>query len=103
MPDFEMEPGAEEELLRLADGLFRERLGPAIEADAKRYAPKRTGHLADSISHEVEDHTLRVVADTDYAAAVETGHRLVAWGHETGEHIEAQPYLRPALYQTRGE
>lgn len=79
-----------------------ERLGVAIEADAKAAAPVLTGHLRESIEHEVDGDTLRVGSNLEYAAPVEEGHRIVAWGHETGKFQPPQPYLRPALYRRRG-
>lgn len=79
-----------------------ERLGVAIEADAKVAAPVLTGALRESIEHEVDGDTLRVGSNLHYAAPVEEGHRIVAWGHETGKFQPPQPYLRPALYRRRG-
>lgn len=79
-----------------------ERLGVEIEADAKAAAPVLTGRLKESIEHEVDGDTLRVGSNLEYAAPVEEGHRIVAWGHETGKFQPPQPYLRPALYRRRG-
>jgi hypothetical protein len=79
-----------------------ERLGSDIETDAKAACPVRTGRLRDSISHEVDGDTLRVGSDLDYAGYVEEGHRIVAWGHETGHFEPPNPFLRPALYKPRG-
>jgi hypothetical protein len=45
---------------------------------------------------------LRVGSNLHYAAPVEEGHRIVAWGHETGKFQPPQPYLKPALYRRRG-
>lgn len=102
----DMEPGWEDNVLAAVDGLFANRLGPAIEADAKRYAPVDTGALRDSIGHHLEGHDLIVDATVDYAAYVEMGHR-VAHGprmQEVGPKVvPPRPYLRPALYQGRDE
>ena len=38
-----------------------------------------------------------VEARADHAAPVEYGHRLVAWGHDTGRMVPPQPYARPAV------
>lgn len=99
-----MEPGWEEHAYDASDQLFEDDLGPAIAADAKRYAPKRTGAMAAGINHKVEAHTLIVESPKDYSAYVEEGHR-VAHGpgmSEVGPKVVApQPYLRPALYQAR--
>jgi hypothetical protein len=80
-----------------------ERLGTEIEADAKALAPVRTGKLRDSLYHTVEGDEVTIGSDLDYAGYVEEGHRIVAWGHETGHFEPPQPYLRPALYKPRGQ
>lgn len=94
----------DEQLTAALDTYFEERLGPAIAGDAERYAPKRTGRLAESIGHHLEDHTLIVEATAPYAAYVEFGHR-VAHGpgmREVGPKVVApQPFLRAALYTER--
>lgn len=91
-------------LAEALDAYFDEDLGPAIAADAQRYAPKVTGRLAESIGHRVEDHTLIVEATAPYSAFVEMGHRVA---HGPGmkqvgpKVVPPQPYLRPALLQER--
>ncbi len=93
-----------EQLTAALDEYFVTDLGPAIEADAVRYAPKRTGHLAESMGHHLEDHNLIIDNTADYSVYVEMGHR-VAHGpgmKEVGPKVVApQPYLRAALYQER--
>lgn len=88
------------------DEYFDTDLGPKIAEAARRYVPKRTHKLEESIGHEVVDHTLVVYAGNteegvDYAAYVELGHRV--YHPSTGEVgpkvVPPQPYLRPALYQ----
>lgn len=94
----------QEELLAAVDRYFLDHLGPQIEGDAKRYAPKRTGQLAESIGHYLEGHTLIVEAAAPYAAYVELGHR-VAHGpgmKEVGPKVvPPQPFLRAATYTER--
>lgn len=92
------------------DELFEEKLGPDIAKDAKRYAPKRSGALAASIEAHLEGHTLIVSATggeggREYAAYVELGHRVFHPStHTTGpEVVQPEPFLRPALYQERGD
>ncbi len=84
-----MEPGWEEHVLAGWDRLAEDRLGPDIEADARRYAPvghdviadpkhprtpaHQAGELRESIGHHMEGHTLIVDATAPYAAAVEMG------------------------------
>lgn len=66
--------------------------------DAMRYAPVLTGELRSKIdTHKVTALHWRVVANTDYAAAVERGHTT-----RSGNHVPAQPYLRPAAFKNRG-
>jgi hypothetical protein len=54
--------GWEEQVYAAWDEFASSRLGPDIAGDAKRYAPKRTGALADSIEHHLEQHDLIVSA-----------------------------------------
>ena len=110
----------------LTDRLFLTRLGPEISGAAKRYVPVfggqnstatavslamagpdyQPGALRDSIEFHLRVHTLIVRAtgssDRAYAYFVETGHRIVVYGHDTGRFKAASPFLRPALYQIRG-
>jgi hypothetical protein len=90
-----------EQLAARVDTFFDTRLGPDIVEDAQRNAPVLTGRLRESIDHSVEDHELRVTAHTEYAAAVENGHRVVVDGQDTGRFVEPDPFLRPALYKKR--
>ena len=63
------------------------------------------GSLRDSIEFHLDGHDLIVAAtgsdERTYAYWVETGHDIVVFGHRTGRHKEAQPFLRPALYAVR--
>ena len=101
----EFDPSMGEHINAATDALFRDHLGPAIREDARRYCPKATGTLADSIEDHLEGHTLIVSATGSderwYAAYVELGSRIVAWGHKTGRVRPPQPFLRPALYTER--
>lgn len=86
--------------------LLAETLGPEIAADASRLAPKDTGALAASVAHGMESTTLVVKASggaggREYALWVEEGHRIIAWGHDTGRYQPPRPFLRPALYRER--
>lgn len=40
---------------------------------------------------------IEIVADTDYSLPVHDGHRIVAWGHDTGRYQPANPWLRRAI------
>jgi len=96
----EFVPGWEEHLAAPQAEML-ERLGVDIEGDAKAHCPVDTGRLRESIGHEVDGDTVRVTASAPYAAYVEEGHRIVAWGHDTGRVEPPEPFLRPALYKPR--
>lgn len=108
------------------DEFASERLGPAIEKDAKRYCPVDTGALKESIENHLEEHDLIVSATggadgRTYAAYVELGtrpHVIESHGdyplrnRRTGQVFgrrvnhpgtRERPYLRPALYTERSE
>lgn len=96
-----------------------ERVSSAIEADAKTACPKKTGKLANSITHEVSGRTARVSTDVDYALSVEFGSKphiirgnpFLAFDGEDGQRVVVrevhhpgtpeQPFMRPALFRTR--
>lgn len=75
------------------------RILDASETDAKRLVPILTGELRSKIgSRKLSATHGQVYADTEYAAAVESGHINA----RSKRHIAAQPYLRPAVYKNRG-
>ncbi len=111
------------------DRLFLTRLGPEISTSAKAYCPvffgqnstagetsrqiaqslgtpMPGGSLRDSIRFFLWVHSLIVQAtgsdSRSYAYYVETGHQVYVFGKRMGYRKEAQPFLRPALYQVRG-
>jgi hypothetical protein len=123
--DITMEPGWEDDVLAASDVLFLTRLGPDIYADAWRLCPVfgganstatgvslaaagpdyEPGALRDSLEFHLTGHSLIVSAsgspERQYAAFVELGHRVVAWGHPMGYSKGPTPFLRPALYAQR--
>lgn len=115
----EMEPDWKDRVLGVAVGFLSTDVGPKIAADARRYAPVRTGRLRDSIGHHMDGDDLIVDATAPYAAYVEMGHRIayrervewhvldtryISWGEKviTPKKVPPRPFLRPALYQERG-
>jgi hypothetical protein len=93
-------------------------LGGMVEHDAKAFAPKKTGRLAQSIHHEVNDGVFRVGSNLDVALWMEEGTRphvirprnakALMW--PGADHPYAlvnhpgtrpSPFLRPALWIKR--
>jgi len=76
----------------------------------RREADTSPGSLAESIEHHISDGGALIVAATgnderEYAVYVELGHRVFHPSTRvTGpEVVPPEPFLRPALYQQRGE
>ena len=106
----ELDHDAMEHIYELTDNMFEEKLGPMMEAQVKRNAPKDSGALAASVSMDVDriEHKLYIQAYGDesrpegrkyYAAYVDLGHRIVAWGNDTGEVKPPTAFMRRALYR----
>ncbi|MFB7111729.1 HK97 gp10 family phage protein [Streptomyces sp. NPDC056291] len=113
-----LDPAFPKHLADIVDDML-EKVGDDILADAKRYAPVRTGHLKQSLVAEVEDGELRVGSvGCDYAMDVEFGtaphiieprtKKALSWpgaAHPVNRVLHpgtrAHPYLRPALYTQR--
>ena len=88
-----------------------------VERTAKQKAPKGNGDLRRSITHKVENHEGIIYTPLEYAPYVEYGTGLFAenggrtdvpwvykddegnWHTTSGQH--PQPFMRPALDQTR--
>lgn len=100
---------------------YLRKLSVDILADAKARCPKKTGHLADSLTAEVneEEKTVYIMTDVPYVLDVELGTRPhiirakhaqslvsdegVFFGpvvHHPG--TRAQPFMAPALQKHRG-
>lgn len=105
----EIDPDLDEQVRAAVADWFDAKLGPDIADDARRYCPERTGALRDSIEHHLEGDDLIVSAtgsdERTYAAYVELGHRVYhpSTGETGPEVVPPQPFLRPALFQQRGE
>jgi len=98
-----MNMGATAEIEVASAAFLDDRLGPLIEEDAKRYAPKRTSKMADTIYHNVEGETLYIISPAPYSAWVELGHRVFhpSTGLAGPDFVPEQPFLRPAIYKYR--
>jgi HK97 gp10 family phage protein len=90
---FRWEPDRDENIMRhvLADAL--EPVSLEVLADATRLVPVDTGALRESLDREVDGAALvaRIGSNLNYAGYVEYG----------TEKMDAEPYLRPALYRKR--
>ena len=73
-----------------------------ITGTGDNYTP---GALLESIEFHLNGHNLIVSAsgsdERSYAAYIELGHHVVAWGRPMGYSKPPQPFLRPALLQVR--
>lgn len=92
---------------------FLEEASIAVQADAKRNAPNKTGNLEGSITREVKSGYAIVGTNVEYAEYVEYGTRPhyigasvnirgVGWrfiGNHPG--TTAQPFMRPAIDTNR--
>lgn len=70
-----------------------------VQKRAMVEVPVKTGQLQKS--HTLSPATLHtakaeVYTDKEYAVPVHEGHRLVAWGHNTGRRIKANPWMKRA-------
>jgi hypothetical protein len=106
----EFEPDWREGVYAGTDRVFLEELGPAIVADERRYAPVDTGHLVESCEPPQlggeGGHDLIIENSADYARWVEMGHMTPTHfnGHPAvnpPHWVDAQPFLRPAVWQER--
>lgn len=110
MGEFHEESGWRAHLAPAKHELLEKKLGPAILGDMKVGVPVDTGELRDSLDFEViGDDTLRVGSkDKEYAGWVEDGHLQAYRGPNgetvyTGQLVEGQPYMKPALFRERGD
>ena len=89
-----------------------ETIGLVAERYAKEKAPVDTGRLRNSISHQVDDETVYVGTNVEYAPYLEFGTgkfaegggRPTPWSYQdskgdwhTTNGMKPQPYLRPAI------
>ena len=78
-------------LISKVTGRFLESAGVMVQGTAKRLVPVDSGNLRGSINREVYADRAEVGTNVEYAEHVEYGTR----------HMEAQPYLRPAIDENR--
>lgn len=105
--EFEFAGDFDEHLHAMVREQITEPWTDAVAADARRLAPHESGELAADITGEVLDWDHgRIGSDLPYAAATEKGARPHAIPEPDGRQVhhpgvDAQPYLRPALYRKR--
>jgi hypothetical protein len=120
----EVDDNWESQVGAAVEAFLQDKLGPDIARDARRYCPEKTGALAESIEHHLEDGDLIVSAtgsdEQSYAYYVEMGTRpheirpngkkALFWpgaAHPVGKvnHPGTRPqaFLRPALFTERSE
>lgn len=107
--DIQWDDDAQDKINALVDDMLQTNLGPMMVEQVKQNCPVDLGNLRDSTDMEVTDHTLYITATGDearegenrkyYAAWVDLGHELVAWGRRTGRVIKPTAYMRRALYR----
>lgn len=106
----EFNADAQDKINVLVDTMLDTKLGPMMVAECVRNCPKDTGKLASTVDHQVTDHSLYITATGDeertggenrkwYAAWVDLGHEIVAWGHHTGRIQPPTAWMRRALYR----
>ncbi|RLF17843.1 MAG: hypothetical protein DRN06_02965 [Thermoprotei archaeon] len=99
--EIKVDPKAIEKLMRMAklEGVskaIREGTDELWET-ARANAPVRTGALRGSITKRAAGLKGVVTPTIYYAVFVELGHRIVAWGHDTGRWWPGVFYLKRAV------
>jgi hypothetical protein len=108
MNRIEFEPDWTQRVYERTDALFLDKLGPAIVADERRYAPVDTGHMRDCSEPPRlggdDSHDLIIENSANYSRWVEEGHWTPAeiHGHPARQTwVPPQPFIRPAVLQER--
>lgn len=73
-----------------------------VKGRTKGLTPIDTGRLRNSWSSTVSGHEATIFTNTYYAPFVEFGHRIVAWGHDTGRVQPGVHMLRDAVDGSAG-
>ena len=96
MADFKIIDHTNEILKATNEGLYNALyiIGAKAADYAAGLAPKDTGRLQNSLTHEVamNEKAVYVGTNVEYAPFVEYGHRT-----PSGKTVEAKPYLKPAI------
>lgn len=114
-----LDPSAKAHVDEAINAWLDDAIGPAIRDDAKAIVPKQSGRLQESLVSEVQNKVLRVGStNVNYCQAIEMGlppmtifpkhKKALFWpgaDHPVGKvnlpARQAQPFLRPALFQRR--
>ena len=111
--EFTLKDSSDEVLMELAYACMRalERCGMQAEGYAKDLAPVDTGNLRNSITHQVDDNSVYIGTNVEYAPYVELGTgkhypggRPTPWAYQDDNGVwywtagnPAQPFLKPAV------
>lgn len=105
MARVEMVPGWELGLRPAIRALLEDDLGPAIADDARMGCPVETGKLQGSIHQVMRADGMAVQIHADAKAEDANGDDLdytyAGYVEEGTRHMDAQPFLRPALWRRR--
>lgn len=80
--------------------MFLRMEGENLLSHVKPLTPVDTWNLRNSWSRtEPEDDSITVYNNTEYAGFVELGHRIVAWGHDTGRVMPGVFMLKDSVQE----
>lgn len=84
--------------IQVAANAYRDRLTKEMAGDMRRYAPVLSGDLLGTIREELGGPVVARIWIGDVAAGIDW-HLYNEFGTS---RMDAQPYIRPAVYQYRG-
>lgn len=76
-------------------------LSAATKANIVEMGAVDTGNMVNTTRGESSGLEGQVTVPADYAVYVHEGHRIVAWGHDTGRYAPPRPFLRRAIDEIR--
>lgn len=109
--EIQWDKDAQANIDELVDRMLEDKLGPTVADQVRRNTPVDLGNLRDSVEFNVDKsaHKLYIQAYGDemreaenrkyYAAWVDLGHEIVAWGNRTGKFQPPTAFMRRALYR----
>lgn len=80
-------------------------IGALISGEAKRLCPVDTGRLRRSIGYSVDENSVSIGTNVEYAPDVEFGTTRIIVGTienpRKARHVGYMPFLRPAIFQNK--